>query len=70
MACQWCAVRGAWTRSVCHGQPILLLLLQSHLAHYQLVCLAELQYQNLPSWSYDILSSGCHSCTNLNFMVI
>ena len=28
------------------GKPILPLLLQSHLPYYQLVCLAELQYQN------------------------
>ena len=35
------------------GQPILPLLLQSHLPHYQLsvICLAELQCQYLPPWS-------------------
>ena len=41
------------------GQPIQPLLLQSHLPHYRLVCLAELQCKYLPPWSYT-LSSGCH----------
>ena len=39
------------------GQPILPLLIHSHLPHYQLVCLAELQCQYLPPWSYHMTHS-------------
>ena len=39
----WMHGRCAQTRSVWQGQHILQLLLQSHLPHYLLVCLAELQ---------------------------
>ena len=36
------------------GQAVLPLLLQSHLPHCQLVCLAELQCHYLPPWSYKL----------------
>ena len=44
------------------GQAIL--LLQSHLSHYQLVCLAELQCRYMPPWSCHTLSSGFLCSTN------
>ena len=67
----WMHGRCAQTRSVWQGQHILQLLLQSHLPHYLLVCLAELQCQsNLPPRSHHTLSSDCQSCTNLNFVVV
>ena len=66
----WVHGRCALTCSVWWGQPILRLLLQSHLPHYQLVCLLELQCKYLPPWSYHTFSSGCQSCTNWNFVVI
>ena len=57
------------TRHVWQGQPepILQWLLQSHLPNYLLFCLAELQCQYLPPRPNHRLSSGCRSCTNLNF---
>ena len=45
-------------------------VVQSHVPHSQLVCLAELQCQYLSPWSYHTLSYGCQNCTNLNLVVI
>ena len=62
----WIHLCGAGTRRVWQSRPFLPLKLQSHMPHYQLVCLAELQckYPGQPPWSYHTLSSGCqvHQC--------